>query len=146
MSEPTTEDLSRDLAADLKLAEAATPGPWRVGDRNPDPLFPDEIAILAAVAAGQPIGPEHRPARKAGELCVAVTSPVGVRPDCYPALSAANAAMIAAARAGWPAAVRRARAAEARVAELEALVATLSSRCAGQSEALARAAEKGTGP
>lgn len=28
MHTPTTEDLARDLAADLKLCEAATPGPW----------------------------------------------------------------------------------------------------------------------
>ncbi len=87
-TDPTPDDLSRNLAADLALCEAATPGPWTCG-RVPHDEEPDTVIIGSAWRFWARV--------------------VGVPGD--PAEP--NADMIAAARAGWPAALRRALRVEA---------------------------------
>src|SRR5438309_549168 len=72
-------------------------GKLYVGKRNPDPQYPDEIAIMADIAKGQLIGPDAIPAKRAGSCCIAVAMPTGVRPDPYPAFTEANAARLVAA-------------------------------------------------
>lgn len=76
MSEPTPEDLERDLVADLETCEAASPDPW---------------------------------------------SPVRTTSNHY-----ADYVFAKEARNGWPAAIRRALAAEAEVARLQVLAAYLA--------------------
>lgn len=70
-------------------------GRWRVGNRNPDPDFPDEIAIMAEIKAGDLVGSKKHPAPQSGEICVACAMPCGVR-DVYPEFSDANARRIVA--------------------------------------------------
>lgn len=76
------------------MSDKATPRPWRIGKRNPDPLYPDEIAVVADLPAGIEVGPRAHKTRAAGEFCVACVSPVGHRPDTYPELTESNAALI----------------------------------------------------
>jgi hypothetical protein len=88
MNEPTADDLSRDLAADMATCDAATGGPWiDMGDTEP--------------YAGQVIA---TPGGKS--LTVVFDSPeMDDRPD--------DRRFAVEAREGWPAAIRRALAAEA---------------------------------
>lgn len=89
--QPTPDDLARDLAADLALCKAATPGPWMTEEGRIEDDDPGYYCMVV-------LAPEHRtPAH------------------CYGGgpYRRANCRMIAAARTGWPAAIRRAQSAEA---------------------------------
>lgn len=127
---PTPEDLARDLAADLALCDAATPGPWewRDGVHTADQRTSDAGGIHTRTPR-----PTHLPDGR----CVPndnVAFPVGrVGGDpywvqrftravaCRPALTLAldlyaldaDKHFLTEARTGWPAAIRRALAAEA---------------------------------
>lgn len=112
-------DEKRNLVADLAICEAATPGPWRAyyaerdcdwecGHRATDP--PCKVSDCGYLRQWEPAD---------------VSGPFVIECDGFNGLSNENAAFIAAAREGWPHAIRRALAAEARVAELEAEVARL---------------------
>jgi hypothetical protein len=90
-TEPTPEDLGRDLAADLSLCAAAAPGPWRQSQHLTS-LDPSHWCI--PILAGEVEMPAHCYGRRYRN---------------------ANAAFIAAAREGWPAALRRLMALEAAV-------------------------------
>lgn len=105
----------RDLQADLKLCEAATRGPWYVV-RVDDDVCMNAFAVSTAEQIADftsDFGDEDK--------VVAITllqSPLfaAVRDERW----FENAVFIAAAREGWPEAIKRAMEAEARVAELEA--------------------------
>ena len=99
----------RDLKADLALCEAATPGPWEwtpdnwnggfggiVGKDNAEVLFPD-----------------HRNEGDYGDAWF----------EEYP--SEADGKFIAAARTGWPKAIRRAMAAEKELTSCKELIEEL---------------------
>jgi hypothetical protein len=90
--QPTPEDLARDLEADLALCEAASPGPWRA-----------EVDHLGHWRILWRHSGDHSSVMRRGK-----------------AFDEADAAFIAAARTGWPAAIRRARAAEAELLERRA--------------------------
>lgn len=105
----TKEDVARDLIADLELCEAATPAPW-TDDCNAWPFGEDNLVCWPFVRS------QPDPGRDNGVSPLVCC--MGSDED-YPN-AGADAAMIAAAREGWPAAIRRALAAESRVAELEA--------------------------
>jgi hypothetical protein len=112
MNEPTPEDLSRDLAAELALCGEATPGPW---------VYPVPGATSAeAIGAALPAAPGHP--RRRGTRVVA-TSRLAFKSSRQ---CEADAVFIAAAREGWPAALRRALAAEAEVARLRATLAEIA--------------------
>ncbi len=95
----TAEDLARDLSADLALLAACKPdADWCEGPglhvmewADGHGVFSDDNDLLAAVGDNLAMG---------------------LRSEPY-------ARMFAASYTGWPAAIRRALAAEARVAELE---------------------------
>jgi hypothetical protein len=136
---PTPEDLTRDLAADLALCDAATPGPWewRDGVHTADQRTSDAGGIHTRTPRPTPL-PDGR--------CVPndnVAFPVGrVGGDpywvqrftravaCRPALTLAldlyaldaDKHFLTEARTGWPAAIRRALAAEARAGALAAAI------------------------
>ena len=94
-----TADLARDLVADLATCDAATVGGWMVVL---------ESAALGTV--GTPVCRMH------GNPKIVV----GHGSDWGPGASVeADALFIARSRAGWPAAIRRAMAAEAEVARLK---------------------------
>jgi hypothetical protein len=118
---PTDDDLVRDLRADLELCGKATPGPWRC-------RHPLNRSRVPAPAPSLVYGP-------------GISTPAHCYGDNF-----ADGDFIAAARAGWPAAVRRAIAAEAEAARLRALAESLARRVAAQSELLSRRAEGGGGP
>jgi hypothetical protein len=90
---PTKEDMARDLAADLKTCEAARPGPW----------------THEYFAAHDQHDVAHGPPDDASE-----------RFSILEELTSEDAELIAEARQGWPAAIRRAMAAEAEVQRLTA--------------------------
>jgi hypothetical protein len=85
---PTAADLARDLHADLRLCDGASPGPWGQGD-----LWLPWLRQAFALLLEQ-------------------------WPDSVADLER-DFALIAAARDGWPAAIRRALAAEARAVRLQ---------------------------
>lgn len=87
--EPTAEDRRRDLAADLATCDAATGGDWFAWVREEVP----------ASMGGQPYGNVQGPRR----VCV----------DRAELFAPADAVFMAAARYGWPAAIRRLMWAEA---------------------------------
>lgn len=133
-------DAKRDLAADLLICEAATPGPWHYGSDDWRGNVQDRFWFVSG---------------ETDEDVEGRTTAVGVlrverNPTSHPVCEN-NARFVAAAREGWPHAIRRAQAgeaAEARVAELEAEVADLRERyaaacdrIAAQSELLSRRAE-----
>lgn len=109
----------RDLQADLAICEAATPGPWRVyrsqyfdcewecGHKADDPPCEKGVGECEYIK-------QREPADVGGPFEV----------DCgeYRGLSNENAEFIAAAREGWPHAIKRALAAERRVRQLESAV------------------------
>ncbi len=113
---PTPDDLARDLAADWALCEAATPGPWH--------------ALQSVLhCSGLPTGePEWGVGTSAGRrgVYVAARKPGDLG---WEGLAEGDALMIAAARTGWPAALRRFAAAEDERdrlrAELAAIIASL---------------------
>jgi len=117
---PTPEDLARDGAADLAVCAAATPGDWAVETpyRLARPLVgaprlqreEGEASVFSALPSGAAAHVACR--RRAQGQPAGREELVGLRP--------ADAAFIALAHAALPAWVRRALAAEARVAELEA--------------------------
>lgn len=94
MTGPTAEDVARDLDADLKACDGASPGPW----------FAWCLASVSACSVGERYGGLQGPKR------VAVGRELLFAPE--------DAAFIAGAREGWPAAVRRAKAAEAMLRRL----------------------------
>jgi len=98
-TDPTAEDLTRDLRADLELCEAATQGPW-----VPDTDSPPDYMVWGSgstIVAAQ----------------IASTD------------ADADARFIAAARTGWPAALRRAMAAERSSAAWHALTQEMQYQC-----------------
>lgn len=95
-----TTETKRDLAADLALCEAATPGPWFVGG-----------------------GPANEIRQPNGSRRRRITTP----PD---ADGIKDASFIAQAREGWPHVIRRAIEAEAEVAKLRAELKAESLRAA----------------
>lgn len=99
---PTDQDRSRDLQADLALCEEATPGPW---------LHDERIRCAAIYQGIETID------------CFDDLDEVVVFCSCpHTTQSRTNWNMLAESREGWPAAIRRALAAEAEVAALRAYV------------------------
>ena len=97
MDKPTAEDLARDLEADLAVCEKAPPPPW--------------VKTQIGHFEGNPDWCEYEVVSPEGPVCG--------NQSCYPPpASHVEMDMIAAARSGWPAAIRRARAAEAEVERL----------------------------
>lgn len=92
---PTPEDTARDLRADLEVCENATPGPWVWDDERDN--FPGVITGIDPETGGW------------GEAL---------------GLSSDVAEFVMGSRMGWPAAIRRALAAEAEAARLREAVAT----------------------
>jgi hypothetical protein len=126
LSDVTDAELSRDLAADLKLCGDATPGPWLwhsvlakgymnqclISDTDPDdptPILdcycPDVASVYSEEIAQQMV--EFLPDEDHNRWCP------------FPE----DAAFIAASREGWPAAIRRAMTAEAECERLRAELA-----------------------
>jgi Holliday junction resolvase RusA-like endonuclease len=89
----------RNLQADLELCKRATPGPWEVDDTNRELVAQLKDGVYEYICDCDAIN-------------YAITN---LSVDEV----ATNAQFIAAARTGWPEAIERAIAAEARVAELE---------------------------
>ena len=125
---PTPADRGRDLERDLATCEGTregvSPGPWR------------ESRVAAHDSEGEFCGHDLYVLDAAGSE---IGGMCGYDDNAF----------VAAAREGWPAAIRRALAAEARVAELEAELAecrrvceSLAARCAAQSDLLSRRAER----
>src|SRR5262245_13724563 len=104
----TTADRARDLLADLALCAEATPGPWYVVG---PPWLPPGCA--ASIVAGHP-DPHLAPAVLDA---VEITEWDGEAEGPDYSQSDADLAFAAAARTGWPAAIRRALAAEAALHE-----------------------------
>lgn len=94
---PSEDDLRRDLAADLLAFGRAAPGPW---SHSPQKGIPGHCYVAQVWD-------------RDGETLAAI------EPTDQEEGASAVAAFVAAARDGWPAAVRRALFAEARVKELE---------------------------
>jgi hypothetical protein len=123
----TPADLARDLAADLAVCATAPPGPWQ--DDGPDKFRGDDPwchvlldgsgDLLAQVDCDFPEGRSHA----AGA------------PECGRARAAI--AFMAAAREGWPAAIRRALAAEAEANRLRALLDSGAEQAHGMGRQLA---------
>lgn len=121
----------RDLQKDLEICEAATPGPWWTDpantikhDRSTRPLIliacrdegkeanADQLFVSGVRLDGMVIDKT--------DACLLMT--VGVlldKPEDTARQDQLNATFIAEARLGWPHAITRALAAEARVEELE---------------------------
>lgn len=95
---PTDDDMARDLSADLAACNAATGGPWEVSRSSPADWSVYHVEVEINIAARRIVGPNR-------DL-------VG--------LPERDARFIAAAREGWPAALRRALAAEALLREVAA--------------------------
>jgi hypothetical protein len=122
---PTAEDLVRDLAADLALCEAATRGPWDLLDSRkerwhftaPNGHGPPEGTVQWQILGGQPKGSGSRDYGYA--VMGGRHGPGVIKPEH------ADLLLAALSREGWPVAIRRAIAAEARVKELEAEVERL---------------------
>jgi hypothetical protein len=95
----TEEDLARDLTADLKLCEAATPGPWE----RRDTLIGQDKYHSSTEIVGAPV---YAHGRRVGgaSVCKLYAGFVWFEGDCV---------FVPASRDGWPAAIRRALAAEA---------------------------------
>lgn len=125
---PTPTDRERDLERDLATCEGTregvSPGPWR------------ESRVAAHDSEGEFCGHDLYILDAAGEE---IGGMCGYDDNAF----------VASAREGWPVAIRRALAAEARVAELEAELAECrrvceslwAARCAAQSDLLSRRAE-----
>ena len=105
---PTSDDLARDLRADLAVVEAATPGPWA-----------DDVP------AGHVYNPDWL--RLGWDRGIVATTDDDT-----------DTRAIAAMRDGWPAAIRRALAAEAEAARLNDTLALLSALMAAKQEELER--------
>lgn len=106
---PMATDLARDLAADLVVVEAATGGPWDAALRRDGADGDADVFV--------PRGPGQ------GGPSILTTSLTGAGLGRPRIDTNANARAIALSREAWPAAIRRAIAAESRVSELEVLVA-----------------------
>ena len=106
---PTDTDLARDAAADLAVADAATPGPWR-----------DDLDDKPRYVWGEIEGPN-------GGLVCTITQHGNVNTVTRrrEEFSHADARFISSSRTALPAWIRRAADAERRVAELEAESARL---------------------
>lgn len=95
--------MDRDLEADLRLCEAATPGPWYA--HNPD----DHYCMNVHCVTTKPVEPDTdvlKPEEFSKEI-VAMTLYQVPRVVCHDAgLWEQDAEMIAAAREGWPYAIR----------------------------------------
>ena len=151
---PTEEDLRRDLAADLALCDAATPGPWyTVGP----PWRPSGCPSYIIAGHHDPhIGKPVLDAIDVDEWDAEQDGPDYSQSD-------ADMAFAAAARTGWPAAIRIAEhyrrqfamadaqckhlarelgRAETENAALRAQIAGHCERIAAQSELLSRRPEK----
>ena len=102
-----TTEPQRDFDADLKLAEAASPGPWEAPGNYTRMVF----------------------ARSSGTIADVMSEPRG----------RADTLFIAAAREGWPAALRE-------IERLKALYAAACDRIASQADALSRTAERRDAP
>ncbi len=98
------QDGKRDLKADMELCKAASPGPWQY-------LPPSAVGGEAIVPANGP---------RICDLRLEDVRDLNLRSEQE---LTANARFIAAAREGWPHAIRRAMEAEERVRELEAQAA-----------------------
>lgn len=107
---PIEDDLRRDLAADLALCETATRPPWEVrpeGGWEGDPLVrPRCIVRPRPDLIGRYPAHMHGEAFREDFVCPAHN------------MSVADLHAIAASRTAWPAAIRRALAAEALLHEL----------------------------
>jgi hypothetical protein len=131
MPDLTSADLERDLAADMRLVSAATPGPWDLLDSRVEPWHftapnggrPPAGCVEWQILGGQPPG-------MGSDWGHSLLSGSASRHEIHPRRE--DLIFAAAAREGWPAAIRRALAAEARVAVLAGLDA------AGVDHALAR--------
>jgi len=123
---PTPEDLARDLDADLALCDAATDGPWR---------YP-----MPGGSSVEHIGVWRGGVRPASKYRTVATTRLAFKSS---AQCKADGEMIAEARTGWPAAVRRALAAEAEVLRLQQQLTAACDRIAAQSELLSRKSEGG---
>ncbi|MDR9852957.1 hypothetical protein RJP21_05000 [Paenibacillus sp. VCA1] len=88
-----TTETRRDLAADMTICEAATPGPW-IRRAEFDRAIAKEYTLDDVVSA------------EGGDMCHVVIEP-------------SNERFIIEAREGWPHAIRRALAAEAEVTWLK---------------------------
>lgn len=107
---PSEADLARDLAADTATCAAASPEPWTwQGWRPPHVPAPGTDFLMGGFdpeLAKEPDSSGHR--------MVILDSPIG---DNNVVIDE-DRAFIAAARTGWPAAIRRAHAAEAELVRL----------------------------
>ena len=108
---PTAEDLARDLAGDLKICDAASEGPWVI-ERFCAADHDGEDAMTGVMCYAEEDG--------TGGVTVAEINRWSYGDDPPTKESEANARMIARSRAGWPAAIRRALAAEALLRRLVA--------------------------
>jgi hypothetical protein len=123
---PTPEDLARDLAADLALCEGASPGPWFAYDSR---LHPHSFTAGGVFLAGSPegtlgawqiVGGCPSDPREGGEVLG------GTWGEGTSGPSLEDMAFVVTARQGWPAAIRRALAAEAEVVRLKRVLLEVS--------------------
>ena len=128
---PTQDDLARDLRADLIVVERAAPGPWNSAARIDG--APDDADVFIP----------RKP--KWGGPSILVISPYSGLPRFR---RNEDAHAVGLMRVAWPAAIRRALAAEAEAERLraagrmlETLLADAQTRCGAARAALGRAAD-----
>lgn len=125
---PTGEDLARDLRADLTTVEAATPGPWvRVPQGGGWKTHDEALCVGRPVDGVVPDDPADLTYCMRHERVVSGWG--AKRPDIE---------AIAAMRDGWPAAIRRALVAEAKVVLLNDSLALLGAVTAAKHDELGR--------
>lgn len=110
MNDPTPEDRVRDLQDDMAICDAASPGPWVAWWVNGQPT----------IASGNAFGN--------------VVNLPRVSVDRGECLKPEDSRFIAAAHEGWPAAIRRAVAAETRLAVSETCQKTWEMMCDHEQE------------
>lgn len=106
---PTDQDYSRDLHADLAIAEAATPGPWRLSTDTYDDWG------MVRADDDMPVASTMMYARTTQEAMEAAR-----QQKSSPEEITANGLAIASNRMAAPAAMRRAIEAEEAILEIEA--------------------------
>lgn len=110
MSDPTKEDMARNLAADLQLCDGATEGPWSFNGYSLVASVPRMREAEAAMDALPEDAPDEA---YSGIREHAVCKVPCVAGDTSTEQGRKDAEMIAEARQGWPAAIRQALAAKA---------------------------------
>jgi hypothetical protein len=113
----------RDLLRDLELCEKATPGPWKV-DRNPENLATVSAFYLLERHGGAAYIDDCLQINGNADYTGETYDPVFVA-AVYDRYNADNATFVAAAREGWPHAIKRALKAEAEVEKLQTELETV---------------------